>query len=108
MSLDYRMIEVFTNEEAKYKGQSLHAAIVLRVRDLRIAARCIVLRGVAGCYETGEIATQGIEVLSFNMPLKIEIILPSAEPRTGAPHHRRDGWRGDSRGGEIDPCAFIA
>lgn len=79
MSLDYRMIEVFTNEEAKYKGQSLHAAIVLRVRDLRIAARCIVLRGVAGCYETGEIATQGIEVLSFNMPLKIEIILPSAE-----------------------------
>jgi len=37
------------------------------------------LRGLGGCYENGEIATQGIEVLSFNMPLKIEIILPAPE-----------------------------
>lgn len=79
MSLDYRIIEVFTEEAARYKGQPLHAAIVKRVRDLRIAARCIVLRGIAGCYETGEMATRGIEVLSFNMPLKIEIVLPAAE-----------------------------
>ncbi len=79
MSLAYRVIEVFTSEDAKYKGHALHTALVHRIHDLRIAARCLVLRGVAGCYESGEIATQGIEVLSFNMPLKIEIVLPASE-----------------------------
>jgi CBS domain-containing protein len=79
MSLAYRVIEVFTSEDAKYKGHHVHMAIVQRIRDLHIAARCVVLRGVAGCYESGEIATHGIEVLSFNMPLKIEIVLPASE-----------------------------
>ena len=79
MSLAYRVIEVFTSEQAKHKGHSLSMALVQRVRDLRIAARCIVSRGITGCYENGEVATQGIEVLSFNMPLKIEIVLPAAE-----------------------------
>lgn len=79
MSLAYRVIEVFTSEDAKYEGHHVHSAIVQRIRDLHIAARCMVLRGVAGCYESGEIATHGIEVLSFNMPLKIEIVLPASE-----------------------------
>jgi CBS domain-containing protein len=79
MALDYRVIEVFTSEEVRYKGHSLSTALVRCIHDLRIAARCIVLRGLGGCYENGEIATQGIEVLSFNMPLKIEIILPASE-----------------------------
>jgi CBS domain-containing protein len=79
MALDYRVIEVFTSEEARYKGHPLGMALVQRIHDLRIAARCMVLRGIAGCYENGEIATHGIEVLSFNMPLKIEIILPASE-----------------------------
>jgi CBS domain-containing protein len=79
MALDYRVIEIFTSEDAKYKGHGLSAALVRRVHDLRIAARCIVLRGLEGCYENGEMATQGIEVLSFNMPLKIEIVLPASE-----------------------------
>jgi CBS domain-containing protein len=79
MALDYRIIEIFTSEETKYKGHSLSTKLVRRIHDLRIAARCIVLRGLGGCYENGEIATQGIEILSFNMPLKIEIIMPASE-----------------------------
>lgn len=79
MALDYRVIEVFTSEGARYKGHPVATALVKRVRDLRIAARCMVSRGMAGCYENGEVATQGIEVVSFNMPLKIEIVLPAAE-----------------------------
>jgi CBS domain-containing protein len=79
MALDYRVIEIFTSEDAKYKGHGLSAAIVRRVHDLRIAARCVVFRGIEGCYENGEMATQGIEVLSFNMPLKIEVVLPASE-----------------------------
>ncbi len=79
MSLAYRVIEVFTSEDAKYKGHALHTALLQSIHDLHIAARCLVLRGVAGCYESGEIAMRGIEVLSFNMPLKIEIVLPASE-----------------------------
>jgi CBS domain-containing protein len=79
MALDYRIIEIFTSEDARYKGHILSAALVRRVHDLKIAARCVVFRGIEGCYENGEIATQGIEVLSFNMPLKIEIVLPASE-----------------------------
>jgi CBS domain-containing protein len=79
MALDYKVIEIFTSEDTRYNGHILTAALVRRIHDLRIAARCIVLRGIEGCYENGEIATQGIEVLSFNMPLKIEIVLPASE-----------------------------
>ncbi len=79
MSLDYRVIEIFTSEEAKFKGMPLFQSIVKKVSSFKIAARCIVSRGIAGCYENGEICTQGIEILSFNMPIKIEIILPVAE-----------------------------
>jgi CBS domain-containing protein len=79
MSLAYHVIEIFTSEEARYKGAPLHRAIVQFVREQKMAARCIVQRGISGCYENGEIATQGVEILSYNMPLKIEIILPAPE-----------------------------
>jgi CBS domain-containing protein len=38
-----------------------------------------VTKGIAGCYENGEVATLGIEVLSFNMPLEIIVIMPQQE-----------------------------
>jgi CBS domain-containing protein len=79
MSINYRIITVFTTEQAKHKGKPLSTELVERVSNLHIAARCIVCRGIAGCLENGEIATHGIEVLSFNMPLKIEIVFPAAE-----------------------------
>jgi CBS domain-containing protein len=75
----YNVIEVFTSEEARHKNRPLYKAIVDYVRDRKIAARCLVTRGIAGCYENGEIATHGVEILTFNMPLKIEIVLPSPE-----------------------------
>lgn len=79
MPFTYRVIEIFTSEEARFKSKPLHMAIVERVKEARIAARCIVSKAVAGCYESGEVATHGLEILSFNMPLKIEIILPATE-----------------------------
>lgn len=79
MALKYNVIEIFTSEEAKYGGQSLYSAVVQYISRLKIAARCVVSRGIAGCYENGEMATQHILVLSYNMPVKIEIILPSPE-----------------------------
>jgi len=79
MPMKYNVIEIFTSEETRYHGKPLHEAIVQYIRSLKLAARCITTRGIAGCYENGEVATQNILILSFNMPLKIEIILPSPE-----------------------------
>lgn len=85
MPLTYRIIEIFTSEEARFGGRPLYDAVVEFVSRSKIAARCIVTRGIAGSYENGEIASTNIEVLLFNMPIKIEIILPSAELDTILP-----------------------
>lgn len=77
--LQYKIIEVFTSEEVRWKGKSLGDAIVAYIRDLKIAARCMVMRAMDGCYESGEIATGRLEILSYNMPLKIVIVLPASE-----------------------------
>lgn len=75
----YKKIEIFTSEEARWQGQPLYNAIVQFVHDLKIAARCVVTRGIEGSYESGEIATGRIEVLSYNMPVRITIIVPAVE-----------------------------
>ncbi|MCL4501077.1 MAG: DUF190 domain-containing protein [Deltaproteobacteria bacterium] len=75
----YKKIEIFTSEEARWQGQPLYDAIVQFVRDLKIAARCLVTKGIEGVYESGEIATGRIEVLSYNMPVRITIIVSAAE-----------------------------
>lgn len=75
----YHVIEIFTSEESRWQGTPVYNAIIDVVKQKKIAARCIVSKAIAGCYENGEVATQNLEVLSYNMPLKIEIILPQAE-----------------------------
>lgn len=77
--LQYKVIEIFTSEEARWQGRPLTEAIVQYVRDLKIAARCLVTRAIEGCYESGEIATRRLEILSYNMPLRIVIVMPAAE-----------------------------
>ncbi len=79
MPLKYNVIEIFTSEEARWNAIPVWQAITNEVRKLGVAARVIVSRGIAGCYENGELASNNVEVLSFNMPIKIEIILPSEE-----------------------------
>jgi CBS-domain-containing membrane protein len=75
----YNIVEIFTSEEVRWKGQPVWDAIVNHVRKTGIAARCIVTRGLAGCYENGEISSNTIESISVNLPLKIEVICPTAE-----------------------------
>jgi CBS domain-containing protein len=81
MPLDYRVIRIYTSEEARSGGKPVSEAVVQFVVSRRIAARCVVTRGVAGSYESGEVATGNILELSYNMPLVMEIILPAAEVR---------------------------
>jgi len=54
--LNYKAIEIFTSEEARYRKKPVADAVMQYIKDLKIAARCIVTRGVAGCYESGEVA----------------------------------------------------
>lgn len=84
--LNYKAIEIFTSEEARCQNMPVADAVIRYVRDLKIAARCMVSRGIAGCYETGEAVTGRIEVLSFNMPIRIYIILPGANAEAVLAH----------------------
>lgn len=84
--LNYKAIEIFTSEEARCRNRPVDDAVIRHVRDLKIAARCMVSRGIAGCYETGETVTGRLEVLSFNMPIRIHIILPAADAETVLTH----------------------
>ncbi len=79
MPLPYTVVRIYTSEEARYDGKTLSQAIINFVHGLKISARCLVSKAVAGCYENGEIATFGVEVLSYNMPLEITVIMPSRE-----------------------------
>jgi CBS domain-containing protein len=77
--LDYKAIEIFTSEETHYRNKPVAEAVMQCIRDLKIAARCIVTRGIAGCYESGELATGRLEILSFNLPIRIYIVIPALE-----------------------------
>jgi CBS domain-containing protein len=75
----YNIIEIFISEEARWQGELLYTALIQMVHDLKIAARCLVTKGIEGAYENGEIATSRIEVLSYNMPVRLTILAPAAE-----------------------------
>lgn len=76
---NYRAIEIFTSEEARYRNRPLADAVIQYVRDLKIAARCIVTRGTAGCYESGELTSDRLEIISYNLPVRIYIVVPAME-----------------------------
>lgn len=77
--LQYKIIEIFSSEEVRWQGQPLYSAIVSHMNRLKIAARCIVTRGIEGSYENGEVATGRLEILSYNMPVRITIVVPASK-----------------------------
>lgn len=76
---EYSIIRIYSSEKARYEGRELPQAVEAYVRSLKIAARCVVLRGIGGCYESGEAASAKIVDLSYDLPLIIEIVLPVAD-----------------------------
>ncbi|MBL0715452.1 MAG: DUF190 domain-containing protein [Desulfosarcina sp.] len=85
MALNYRVIEIYTAEEIRHHGQPLYEALVEYVKNLKIAARCFVTRATAGCFESGEVASRKILTISYNLPIKVEIILPASEVESVLP-----------------------
>lgn len=79
VGLTYTVIVIYTSEQARWKGVPLHEALTRAVAGEKSAARCLVGRAIGGCYENGEVASHRVLDLSHNMPLKVEIILPTPE-----------------------------
>lgn len=79
MPLTYTLARIFTSEEARYQGKPLYQEVVNFMSRQKISARVHVTKGIAGCYENGEVATFGVEVFSFHMPLEIIVIMPQSE-----------------------------
>jgi CBS domain-containing protein len=79
MPLTYTLARIYTSEEARHQGRPLYQEIVEFISRQQISARVHVTKGIAGCYENGEVATHGVEVLSFHMPLEILVIMPKAD-----------------------------
>jgi CBS domain-containing protein len=77
--MNYSVICVFASEDARWQGKPLADALTALLRESGVAGRCLVTRGVSGSYEDGAAASQRVEVLSHNLPLKIELVLPAAE-----------------------------
>ena len=83
--MKYSVILIYASEDARWEGRPLADAVMRLLRERRLAARCMVSRGISGLYESGDMATQRVEILSYNMPLKIEIVLPTPEMETLLP-----------------------
>ncbi len=79
LAQSYGVIEIYTGEGTRSGGKSLSDALLAYVRKLNTPTRMVVFKGIEGCYEDGEVSTQKIVDLSANLPLKIEIVLPSAD-----------------------------
>ncbi len=79
MGLEYRVIEVFTREGERWHHLSLPDAVLTLIGNRKSAARVAVFRAVAGAFEGGEIVSQRAVELSGDLPVKIEIVLPSTE-----------------------------
>ena len=76
---DFKIIRVYTREKARYEGKPLSHAVVAYVHSLKTLARCVVLRGVEGLYETGEMMSASIVEGSYDLPIVIDIVLPASE-----------------------------
>jgi CBS domain-containing protein len=79
MSLEYRVIEVHTREGQRWHHMALHEAVLKSLAELAPAARAIVIRGVGGVFEGGEIVSQRAVDMAAELPIKTEIVLPAAD-----------------------------
>jgi CBS domain-containing protein len=78
----YTNIRIYTSEKARHEGRPLGPAVLRYVHGLKIAARCAVFRGREGFYESGEMASDALTDLSYNLPLLIDILVPTQEAET--------------------------
>jgi PII-like signaling protein len=75
----FKLVVVYANEETRRHGAQLPDVVVKLVHDRHLSARTLVTKAVAGGFENGEVSTHHLLDLSYNLPVKIEVLLPAAE-----------------------------
>jgi CBS-domain-containing membrane protein len=66
-------LRIYISESDRWRGKSLDAALLETLRGLGMAGAS-VFRGIAGFGAQSRIHTTDIEVLSFNLPMVVEVI----------------------------------
>ena len=79
MPLTYTLARIYTSEESRHLGRPLYQEIVELMQQSEDPRPVPRHQSITGCYENGEVATFGVEVFSFNMPLEIPVIMPKTE-----------------------------
>jgi len=78
MEKDYTLISIYASESTRADRKPFHEAVLKAVQDSGSRARCVVLRGIAGVDGSGRVATKKIEILSLDLPIKIEVLVPES------------------------------
>lgn len=73
LNMECCLLRIFIGESARYKGQPLYEAIVLKARELHLAG-ATVLRGPMGYGASSRLHTAKILRLSEDLPFVIEIV----------------------------------
>jgi len=85
VEVPYTRIRIYTSEKARHAGKSMPQAVVHYLHGLKIGARCVVFRGEEGLYENGEISTDAVTDLSYNLPLLIDVLVPAGQAQAVLP-----------------------
>jgi len=78
-STEYKVIEIWTSDAARYRNTPVPVAVVDAIRTRRLAGRVHVYHGMAAAYESGELASPTILDIAANLPVKIEVLVPSSK-----------------------------
>jgi len=71
--ISYTLITAFMREDTAPRG------LLDKIRSLGLCARCLVTRASEGFFESGDVASEKILVLSAGLPKKLEVIVPEAD-----------------------------
>lgn len=68
-----KLLKVYIGESDKYRGEALYHAVLKKIHELGLAGATTVI-GIEGYGAGKRIHTTNIEVLSFDLPVTIEVV----------------------------------
>jgi PII-like signaling protein len=68
-----KMLKVYIGESDRWQGEALYHAILKKIKEHGLAGATTV-RGIEGFGANSRVHTKGIEVLSQDLPIVIEVI----------------------------------
>jgi uncharacterized protein len=68
-----KLLKIFIGESDRWHGEALYHAIIKKIKENGLAG-CTTIRGIEGFGANSRVHTTGIEVLSQDLPILIEVI----------------------------------